>query len=573
MNYNNYIKWLLVISLISIGQIGSAEEASAQEQQSNMLIIYSTKTGHVTADVSMLGLLLGHFSEKQTVLSDEEVSPEDVKGKQTIIYYGETKKTLPRQALYAMQQTDAMLIAIGHNAEQLNAFSHLSFTKQQHVYEIQKTKEKHYRLQDDGLTVLGVSGDDLKPQFSFQKHHKKTPFIVQTNKKTTYIGIFQVLQNKMLIAEVFELLFQQEKEKTIKYLRLEDISPVSDEKKLLEVGTYLSERHIPFLLAVIPVFVDPSTGEQITLKDRPKLVNILKKLQDNGGTVILHGHSHSYRNSETGEGLEFWDAKLDQPIISSDTQDAKEKLANQSAFPSEQAYQTYLKSYQENEVAYTEQKLTEGIELLVDQGLYPLAFEAPHYAMSQLGYQVTSRYFSSLFGQVQLTDDTWKTMSAPPYVSTPASLHGMTLYPEQLGYVDPTAADPIGQAEQAISAMQHIQDQIAGAFYHTYLGLEYLPDLISQMESLPQSEWLDLKRTKQTVQTPNVKIETTGNGHIQVHQSKEILTNSPKRSGMEKVLLLLTGVVFLFIVMFILYTLYLRLTMKKRIFKERKTRG
>jgi len=42
---------------------------------------------------------------------------------------------------------------------------------------------------------------------------------------------------------------------------------------------------------------------------------------------------------------------------------------------------------------------------------------------------------------------------------------------------------------------------------------------------------------------------------------------------MENMLRILTMVVLLFIVAFAFYTLYLRLTMKKRIFKERKSGG
>ncbi|MFB8733309.1 hypothetical protein ACEQPO_03245 [Bacillus sp. SL00103] len=35
-------------------------------------------------------------------------------------------------------------------------------------------------------------------------------------------------------------------------------------------------------------------------------------------------------------------------------------------------FHTYTKSNQEQEIVYTEEKLTKGIELLVSQGLYPL---------------------------------------------------------------------------------------------------------------------------------------------------------------------------------------------------------
>ncbi|MGM0968120.1 MAG: hypothetical protein ACQEWR_06065 [Bacillota bacterium] len=197
----------------------------------------------------------------------------------------------------------------------------------------------------------------------------------------------------------------------------------------------------------------------------------------------------------------------------------------------------------------------------------------PHDAISQKGYEVISKHVSSLFGQVQLSDGTWKTAGASPLVTSPAMLHGMTLYPQQ--QVE-QVSDKEGSnvlTEQTIQSVQHLQSAAIGLSYDVELGIAGLQDLITQMEAIPSSEWLDVKKTKQTVQTAHVKIQTSGNGHIQVEQSNISETKKVKRSGMENMLRILTVVVMLFIAAFALYTLYLRLTMKKRIFKERKLGG
>nr|MDH3175935.1 hypothetical protein [Bacillus pumilus] len=127
--------------------------------------------------------------------------------------------------------------------------------------------------------------------------------------------------------------------------------------------------------------------------------------------------------------------------------------------------------------------------------------------------------------------------------------------------------------EQTIQSVQHLQSAAIGLSYDVELGIAGLQELITQMEAIPSSEWSDVKKTKQTVQTAHVKIQTSGNGHIQVEQSNISETKKVKRSGMENMLRILTVVVMLFIAAFALYTLYLRLTMKKRIFKERKLGG
>ena len=74
------------------------------------------------------------------------------------------------------------------------------------------------------------------------------------------------------------------------------------------------------------------------MSDKPKLVKVLRKLQDMGGSVIVHGYTHTYRYSETGEGFEFWDAKADQPITSENAEEPATLLQKEQSFPNEEAY-------------------------------------------------------------------------------------------------------------------------------------------------------------------------------------------------------------------------------------------
>ncbi|MFJ5965630.1 DUF2334 domain-containing protein [Bacillus sp. NPDC093026] len=571
MNFNSFMKSCLLIVFLLVWTFKHIESAEALGSKPDTLVVYTTETGEMTPDVHMLDLLAGYFPKQTTVLSDDQMSEKVVKGFQQVIYIGEIKKTLPKQTVNALNKSKR-LIAIGYNAEQLNPFSKLTFHKQDHVNQIRHTHEKTYRQLDRSITALTVKGKGQQSEFILKKNQQDHPFVIQSKKGSAYIGILHVLQNNKLLAEVFQSLMQPSNQTTTKYLRLGDISPVTDEKKLLELGQYLSDQHIPFLLAVTPAWIDPATGDEVTLKDRPHLVNVLKQLQSKGGSVILHGFSRTYRTHESGQGFEFWDAQFDQPITSNEPKKVRSKQLSKSDFPSEKDYDAYIKTIQNKEEIYTKEKLTEGIELLVKQGLYPLAFEVPHDAISQHGYQVISQYFSSLFGQVQLSDKTWRTSGAPPYTTTPAMLHGMTLYPEQPWDAKTGNADTVYQAEQILS-MQHIQSPTIGLSYQADAGIAKLTDLITHMEAIPSSEWLNLKKTKQSVQTQNVQIKASGNGHIQVHQSNIAETKTVKRSGMENMLRILIVIVLLFIVTFMFYTLYLRLTMKKRIFKERKSGG
>ncbi|AMM96263.1 DUF2334 domain-containing protein [Bacillus pumilus] len=571
MNFNSLMKCCLMITLFSILSFKHIASADALVTQPNTLIVYSTPSGEVTPAVHMLDLLAGHFSKQTTIVSDEYLAEKRVNEFQQIIYLGEIKRTLSKQTIRAMNESQ-QFIAIGYNAEQLRPFSKLTFQKQDHISQVKHTHDQTYRQLERSINVLTVRGADLKNEFLVKKRQSDQPFVTQTKEGAAYIGILDVVQHNELLAEVLEKYMPSSVQMTTKYLMLGNISPASDEKKLLELGQYVSAQHIPYQIAVTPAWINRATGDEVTLSDRPKLVSVLKQLQENGASIILHGFSRTYRTEESGQGFEFWDAKYDQPITTNEPKNA-EKKQSKSQFPNEKDFYTYTKSYQQQEIAYTEEKLTKGIELLASQGLYPLGFEVPHDAISQQGYEVISKHVSSLFGQVQLSDRTWKSVGASPLVTSPAMLHGMTLYPQRQFEQASDQKSSNVLTEQTIQSVQHLQSAAMGLSYDVELGIAGLQDVITQMEAIPSSDWLDIKKTKQTVQTAHVKIQTSGNGHIQVEQSNIAETKTVKRSGMENVLRILTVVVMLFIAAFALYTLYLRLTMKKRIFKERKLGG
>ncbi len=92
-------------------------------------------------------------------------------------------------------------------------------------------------------------------------------------------------------------------------------------------------------MTVIPVYKDPDTGKTVHLKDKPELVDLLRSMQDDGAAIIMHGYTHQFYDSETGEGFEFWDVKTDQPIRQPNHEQPKSK----NDFPTIDAYNAYVK--------------------------------------------------------------------------------------------------------------------------------------------------------------------------------------------------------------------------------------
>ncbi|UUZ90644.1 DUF2334 domain-containing protein [Paenibacillus sp. P25] len=190
------------------------------------------------------------------------------------------------------------------------------------------------------------------------------------------------------------------------FIRIEDVSPETDPAKLRAIADLLFARKIPFMVALIPVYSDAS-GHTESFEDKPEWTQALHYMVDHGASLIMHGYEHKYKNSETGEGFEFWDIDRDQPI--------------------------------QGEERYTADKLQKGIALMAKQGLYPLAFEPPHYAMSQKSYQIARQYFSTLVASLQLSDDTFEITQKTPYRLV-TGRNGFKVIPETIGYVENSPA-------------------------------------------------------------------------------------------------------------------------------------
>jgi uncharacterized protein YdaL len=246
-------------------------------------------------------------------------------------------------------------------------------------------------------------------------------------------------------------------------IRIEDVNPLEDPAKLREIADILSERNIPFLVGVIPFYVSPSEGIRVSLSDRPDLVDALKYMVQNGGTIVMHGVTHQYRGT-TAVDYEFWDETTNRPI-------------------------------REETVEGITRKLDMGIQEFMKNGLYPLIWETPHYTASIKLYETISRYFSTAMEQRLAIEDADAGQFFPYMINR--DLYGQRLIPENLGYV-PLDADPkVGEA-----AVQHIiaaakvnlavRDGYASNFFHAFVDLELLKKIVDGVQALGYT-YMDVK--------------------------------------------------------------------------------
>jgi predicted deacetylase len=103
----------------------------------------------------------------------------------------------------------------------------------------------------------------------------------------------------------------------IALIRLEDVSPwyALDPKRLQllrYIADYLASRHVPFQVAMIPVYLDPAAGIRIGIDapDDPRakeFIATIHYMTSKGGVIGLHGYTHQMDEGVTGESSEFSD--------------------------------------------------------------------------------------------------------------------------------------------------------------------------------------------------------------------------------------------------------------------------
>ena len=494
----------------------SDSETRAEEVgKPKVVVIYTTADGEITEEQRYLDMLIGHFTSDIRFISSDDVVKSDFSSATHLFYFGQASKRLPAKFETLFDEYEGKLIAIGYNSEMLG--DQFKFVTPKHEVTIDQIS-----MRDSG-SILDVTkryiiemeaeeGADILLTGSLKDEGTDYPVMVEGN--GNYYYAFNTLDSShiTLFAEVLHNVFENAHQEIHPgYIRLEDVHPLVDPKPLREIAEMLKERNIPYMVAVIPIYTNHSTGKRTTFADSPELLKVLKQMQQDGGSIVLHGYTHQFRASETGEGFEFWDVENNSPIYFSENQAFS--LKEQDEFSTREKYEDYINDLKAYEREYTETKLNQGIDELTKYGLYPLAFEAPHYTMSQHGYQILSEHFSTYVGHIQLSDRDWEIMDTSPYITSPSFLNGMRLLPETMGYIRPNIEQAVQKMMDHAKRLESVRDGMFAAFYHPYLGSEGFKELLDELGGLPDVSWIDLKETDVWVKSDNVSIHTE-NGEI-----------------------------------------------------------
>ena len=269
-------------------------------------------------------------------------------------------------------------------------------------------------------------------------------------------------------------------------LRLEDVNASQNAKELREITDFLASEHVPFSLALIPLYVDAlgafNNGNPLTLHwlDRPAMLSAVKYATLKGGRLILHGYTHQFGTLKNPySGVTADDFEFIQTHV-----DAKNSVIYDGAVPGDSA-------------AFALGRVASGLAELAAAGLQkPITFEYPHYA----GSSVDSKAIATVFGKAYhrglfYGGDLGYTAADPahsigmfyPYAVT--DVYGWKVIPENLGNYEPKAYNnhPPRLAADIVKTAKNnlvVRDGVASLFFHPYYPLAELKKIVAGVKAL-----------------------------------------------------------------------------------------
>ena len=230
-------------------------------------------------------------------------------------------------------------------------------------------------------------------------------------------------------------------------VRVEDVSADIDPADVRALADLLSGLGVPFQIGVIPIFRNPAKGYEIYLTDRPSLAEAVRYAVERGGAPVMHGITHQHRGV-SADDYEFWDA-----------------AGNRA--PAGDSAEAFLR------------KAGLGLRELVENGIFPVAFETPHYAASEADYRAMQEVFPLFYDRTMATPD----ISAIQFFPYPTiDRFGRYVVPENLGYLVQENPDPRVIIERA-RAMRVVRDAVASFYFHAFLDPALLGEVVRGVRS------------------------------------------------------------------------------------------
>jgi uncharacterized protein YdaL len=455
------------------------------------LVLYDN-TGRYAAYGAQAGVLAANFVSHFARPVRQPVSayrPGEMAHYAAVVYVGTNYgEPLPNGFLADVRAGARPVLWLGENAYQLTdaafARAHGWRESADHVGHYTFVQYRDARLTITNGDLHGIDVVDLAkatvPGTAVAADGRSTPWAVRSG-NLTYVSEVPLdseggQDRSFAVADMMAGMFGPVRQRHRALIRLEDVGPTSDPVQLRQVADLLAAEDIPFSIALYPVYVGPvdqRPRERVRLQDRPQIVDAIRYMLSKGGTLVLHGYTHQLgnrrnpTNGESAEDYEFYRVHLD----------AHHNLVYDGPVTKDSA-------------AWTRHRISSALAEIHAAGLpRPWMWEFPHYGAAPADYRVAASIFVARFergnyaaGPVGHEDLSTLTEQTPPYVVR--DTYNGPVLPETLGHVASPGDLAAGQGSirqimaDAAAQKAAVRDNVAGVFYHPFLGTTPLRHLV-----------------------------------------------------------------------------------------------
>jgi uncharacterized protein YdaL len=483
---------LAVLIACFVAAFAVCPSAARADQSTKQILILVEGTSSLKnpaiGDGRQLAALLGHFNTNTTILGVNEYSPRSVNLYDYVFYIGfHPKNTPPARFVNDVLTMKKPLIWLNTGFRE---FSLRTEVKQQFGFVVSRLDtvsefvavragDRMFTKGEPNLNIVEIANHkkvSVEATALSLKTRREAPYIVRAGNllyfaDSPFASATETDRYLLFSDMLHDILREQHEESHTALIRIEDINPLDDPDRLRNIADILSARDIPFLVGVSPFYVNPGEGVRVSLSEKPELVDALRYMVQNGGTIVMHGVTHQYKGI-TGSDYEFWDESINGPI-------------------------------KDETVEGITRKLDMGIQEFMRNGLYPLAWETPHYTASFRLYRTIAGYFSTAIEQ-RLSIEDFDYSQYFPYVIQ-RDLFGQRVYPENLGYVplDPDKSISRGYVQRIIDGARAnlvVRDGFASCFFHEFVDPDLLEELVDSVRSLGYT-YMDLREQTNWVHT------------------------------------------------------------------------
>ncbi|MFZ1729582.1 MAG: DUF2334 domain-containing protein [Bacteroidota bacterium] len=480
--------------------------------QQRVLVLFegrNVEANYGRGDAYQLAQLMGHFKTETKVQSVEDYRSGEMESYDAVFIIGSTLQYNPpvrcmndilkRQRTTVWLHTGMQAFGAAHDLAARYGFQPVTIDTAAGWKQVRRGDDVFTKTEPN-ITLCRITDPRRCTEIATAVSSRKgtTPYILRSGAfwyvADSPFALADERDRYMLFADILhDILGENHARSHRAIIRIEDIHPLEDPERLRRVADVLYAEGVPFLVGLVPYYVNPEEGVRVSLTDKPDLVDAIQYMVRKGGAVILHGATHQYKGI-TGIDYEFWDIANGGPI-------------------------------EHESPDYVRGKVSDAVEECIRNGIYPIIWETPHYTASMLTYDAVSTIFSSAMEQRCSINDVDQTQIFPYTIFR--DIHNQKLYAENLGYVpfDPhDASVASNQVERMIENARvalRIRDGFASCFFHSFVPLEHLRRLVRGFRDLGYT-FTDLQRQRNVVHLHDKAI-VTGGGEFSIELRDQYL--------------------------------------------------